>query len=222
MFGELWRVAREQFRVATDLQRQDIEAVMQDRKTLVEEYKKTANRSGYRYLRSEPWPDEEMGNDDTKQEELERRVRPRVEEQEDEPDSPSIAPGEIAPAPTTNNNADSSSSNSREEPDSEESLSEGQASEEHPASEEAQAAAPAGAMPMPANTATPRAAVATAPNRTGGAEEVYRRSVAAANMLDGFTPKGQPVRWRSQRSTQNPYMQDYLLAVYSRRRRGGG
>lgn len=87
MFGELWKVAREQCRLATNPERQGIEAVMQECSQLVEEYKKTANRPGFKDITREPWPDEDvprqMEEDTEEEEDGERRVRRRVESEEE-------------------------------------------------------------------------------------------------------------------------------------------
>lgn len=109
---------------------------MKDCKELVKEYKKTANRSDYRDLRSESWPEQEeektkpIKNDqEEEEEELERRVRPRTEEREEEQYSPSTAPDPIEPAEASNTTENSS--NSMEEPDRIESLSEQPAVRSH-------------------------------------------------------------------------------------------
>jgi hypothetical protein len=174
---------------------------MKDCKELVEEYKKTANRSGYRDLRSEPWPEQEEAEDNgqQEQEELERRVRPRREEREEEQYSPSIAPDPIEPAEASNTTENNN--NSMEEPDREESLSEPASSEESQ-----QMATPTAAAAGPA-----RAAVAIAPNTTSSIEDIYRRSVEAANRLDGLPTAGQPMRWKSERDNMSPYMHEYWL-----------
>ena len=88
-----------------------------------------------------------------------------------------------------------------EEPDREESLSEPASSEESQ-----QMATPTAAAAGPA-----RAAVAIAPNTTGSIEDIYRRSVEAANRLDGLPTAGQPMRWKSERDNMSPYMHEYWL-----------
>ena len=65
MFGELWRVAREQCRIATNVEKQGIEEVMRSCKELVEEFKRLSSRKGYKDLRGERHPedDEEPGSE---------------------------------------------------------------------------------------------------------------------------------------------------------------
>ena len=142
MFGELWRVAREQCRVATNPERQDIEAVMEDCKELVEEYKKRANRSGYRDLRSEPRPEE---------------INVEGEDQQAK----------------TNKHSPSSTHRQR--------------------------------APLWHRR----------PSTMANSEEIDRRSVEAANRLDGLPPAGQPMRWRNQSNLENPYLHEYWLCTPS-------
>ena len=59
MFGELWRVAREQCRVATNVEKQGVEAALDGNRELIEEYKRSSQRKGYKDLRAEQWPEGE-------------------------------------------------------------------------------------------------------------------------------------------------------------------
>ena len=59
MFGELWKTAKEQCRVATNVEKQGIEIILEDCRELIEEYRKNANRAGYKDLTEEPRPNEE-------------------------------------------------------------------------------------------------------------------------------------------------------------------
>eukprot|EP00435_Cladocopium_sp_Y103_P050345 s671_g15.t1 len=57
--GELWKVAREQCRLATNQERQGIELVLQECQDLIEEYKRNSHRAGYKDITQEEWPKEE-------------------------------------------------------------------------------------------------------------------------------------------------------------------
>lgn len=84
MYGELWRVAREQCRPATNVEKQGIEEVMRSCKELVEEFKRSSHRKGYKDLRGERWPEDdedEEGGLKEEGEDLEAKRR-RVEEEE--------------------------------------------------------------------------------------------------------------------------------------------
>ena len=50
VWGELWKVAREQCRLATNLEKHGVELVMRECRELVEDYKKTSKRTGYKDL----------------------------------------------------------------------------------------------------------------------------------------------------------------------------
>ncbi len=76
VWGELWKVAREQCRPATNMEKHGVELVMRECIELVEDYKKTSRRTGYKDLCGEPWPEEEEAEDEREgEDERERRVR---------------------------------------------------------------------------------------------------------------------------------------------------
>ena len=83
MFGELWRAAREQCRPATNIEKAGVEEAMQDCKALIEEYKRSSNRKGYKDIREEEWPKEEDEEDAKRklEEEDEPQKRRRIEEE---------------------------------------------------------------------------------------------------------------------------------------------
>ena len=56
VWGELWKVAREQCRLATNLEKHGIELVMSECKDIVEEYKRTSKKAGYKDITDEPFP----------------------------------------------------------------------------------------------------------------------------------------------------------------------
>ena len=59
MFGELWKVAREQCRHATTDEKTGIEAVLQECQELIEEFKRGSHRTGYKDITQEDLPPEE-------------------------------------------------------------------------------------------------------------------------------------------------------------------
>lgn len=59
MLGEFWRVAREQCRPATTDEKAGIEAVLQDCEELIEQYKRSPHKAGYKDLTQEEWPPED-------------------------------------------------------------------------------------------------------------------------------------------------------------------
>ena len=73
VWGELWKVAREQCRKATSLEKHGIELVLTECKDVIEEYKRSSKKAGFKDLTEEQWPDKED------EEEIdERRQRPVV------------------------------------------------------------------------------------------------------------------------------------------------
>ena len=83
MAGELWKVAREQCRHATNTEHQGIELIMQECQELLEEYKRSANRAGYKDFTGGARPSEE-GTPEASEAPGEegRRVRFRTEVEE--------------------------------------------------------------------------------------------------------------------------------------------
>ena len=94
MLGEVWKVAREQCRPATDDEKTGIEAVMSECQELIEEFKRAPHRSGYKDYTDDPWPDDEEGQ--SPDEEPGRRVR--IQPDPDELSYvPTVADEEIEP-----------------------------------------------------------------------------------------------------------------------------
>ena len=58
MMGELWKVAREQCRPATNDEKTGIEAVVQECQELIEEFKRGSHRAGYKDITAEEFPPE--------------------------------------------------------------------------------------------------------------------------------------------------------------------
>ena len=94
MLGELWRVAREQCRLATSDEKLGVEAVLQECKELIQEYKRNPSRAGYKDLTGEPVPRQEGGEaeEDENVEPEQKRVRFSPPQEVDEEYEPSIAP----------------------------------------------------------------------------------------------------------------------------------
>ena len=92
VWGELWKVAREQCRPATNLEKERIELVLSECKEIIEEYRKSSKRTGYKDLTEQPWPDEEEHEEAAPQEEDSRtHVRFDLGQDDDEQYEPSIA-----------------------------------------------------------------------------------------------------------------------------------
>lgn len=79
MMGQLWKVAREQCRPATNEEKTGIEAVMSQCHELIEEYKKNPKKAGYKDITNEEWPKEDPEEDDQEGEEK-RGVKRRADE----------------------------------------------------------------------------------------------------------------------------------------------
>ena len=86
VWGELWKVAREQCRLATNSEKEGIELVLKECAELIDEYKKTSKRAGYKDLTEEPWPDleEEDGEEAAEEVVKERGEKRKVRFQEDD------------------------------------------------------------------------------------------------------------------------------------------
>ena len=76
MLGELWRVAREQCRLATSEEKHGIEQINEECKELIEEYKRNPKKAGYHDITGEEWPPE----DDREAVEESQAKRRRLEE----------------------------------------------------------------------------------------------------------------------------------------------
>lgn len=79
MMGQLWKVAREQCRPATNEEKTGVEAVMSQCNELIEEYKKNPKKAGYKDITNEEWPKEDPGEDGQEGEEK-RGVKRRADE----------------------------------------------------------------------------------------------------------------------------------------------
>ncbi|CAK9025028.1 unnamed protein product [Durusdinium trenchii] len=80
MLGELWKVAREQCRPATNDEKMGIEAVVQECQELVEELKRGSHRLGYKDLTQEEFPPEEDGGEGDREQQGRQDQHPRFEE----------------------------------------------------------------------------------------------------------------------------------------------
>ena len=217
VFGELWKAAREQCRLATNVEKQAIEVIMQDCKELVEEYRKRSNRAGYKDLTKEPWPDEEEKPEEEAQgtkrprnppeedgpnDEGERGSRRRVEERGHEEEDARHSEEEGSYTPTEPREREDvqevpprPSSRTSDEPEAE-AEHEGRREMDEEAQEEREVVRPAGMNPEEI-------------------QEHYRRSIAQADRLDDVPPYGQPIRWRSNQRGQarNPYFQEMYMVT---------
>ena len=93
VWGELWKVAREQCRLATSMEKSGIELVLGECKEVIEEYRKNSRRTGYKDLTEEPWPeqDDEEAAEEEDEEEMEQRHRVRFRDEEEDGYEPSLA-----------------------------------------------------------------------------------------------------------------------------------
>ena len=212
VWGELWKVAKEQCRLATNLEKHGVELVMRECKDLVEEYKKTSKRAGYKDLTDEPFPEDEALEDLTPPKpEEERRVR--FEEDpgyspsigEDPPDEALLPPLQPIPAPAnliTPSNQSQTSRITREEPEAEgleEPSMEDSTEENSDVPEEA-----AQVTPLP--SLVPTQQQLQDPDYMRAAQQ----SAAAANRLDGI-PRASSSGWRTRTDTRS---QPYLTEVF--------
>ena len=207
MFGELWRVAREQCRKATNVEKQGIEEAMRSCQELVEDFKRSSNRKGYKDLRGERRPEDDEGEE----EEEDRKKRPREEEVEEEQgdirrqrieeeeeevneDYTPTEPGEEA-ARSRSRRGEGEASSIEEEPEVEDAArdQEVRTSSERTSNEEARARA----------------------EREAEVSEAFRRSMIEsaqrARSLDGIPSGGGPVRWRSHQGQTNPYFHEVYI-----------
>ena len=126
VWGELWKVAREQCRLATNAEKEGIELVLSECVELIDEYKKTSRRAGYKDLTEEPWPDEE---DEEKTEEPDKnrgaKRKVQFEDAEDELYEPTEVSAEDAADGREEDferRASRESARTREEPEEEEDV----------------------------------------------------------------------------------------------------
>ena len=87
VWGELWKVAREQCRKATSLEKQGIELVLTECKDVIEEYKRSSKKTGFKDLTEEQWPEKE---DEEEIEEVSQRQRVRFEDEIEEIPHPEV------------------------------------------------------------------------------------------------------------------------------------
>ena len=123
VWGELWKVAKEQCRLATNMEKHGVELVLRECKDLVEEYKKTSKRAGYKDITNEPFPEDEEGMLEDQPEHQDEDHAPRQvrfnDIAEEEGYSPSIA--EDDPPAAEVRRASNSSRQTIEEPEFERS-----------------------------------------------------------------------------------------------------
>lgn len=205
MLGELWRVAKEQCRPATNTEKEGIEAVNRECRELVEEYKRNPHRAGYRDVTQEPWPEEAEDEEDqggSKRRRVEGAGSQAMDQQVEDggPDLGGSGVATAAAAPTS----PPATPMSQSQPTIPPSLSE----EVHPiTSEEPEAEAiqssteggdtmklpaPSHGMP-PINYQDPRI------------QRAAQDSLARSNQLDDMPPPGEPWRWRTRGKPMNPY-----------------
>ena len=232
MMGQLWKVAREQCRMATSEERLGTELVMSECQELVEEYKKNSKRAGYKDITGEPWPDgdeddEDHGGDDPPGDDSWRRGTKRPFEGEDDKSEgyePSIAE---TPQAGVNGPPGSSVPDSMDEPEHEASGQQSTPSSTSQATSPAsrQANAPdrrANVSSTDGHTSNQASEVArssgndqvTGPRSTEQDlqdpqyREMLRRSMEASERLDSHRPRGGPARLRYKPPPEGPYFHE--------------
>lgn len=213
MMGELWKAAKEQCRLATNGEKRGVEAVLHECKELVEVYKRSSNRAGYKDITVEEWPAVEDEKPEERQE-VERRCHfnPDVQEQEYTPTTDEEVDEEMAERPEVR----APRRVSVEEPEAE-GLVPSRASTPRSSNPSATAS----------STTTQEQTLSTPTNEihrdenipVGGAQDVsvpvdpveraewldaLRRSIESSNQLDGV-PRG-PARIRGGHTPLMPYL----------------
>lgn len=222
MFGELWRVAREQCRVATNVEKQGVEAALDGNRELIEEYKRSSQRKGYKDLRAEQWPEGEDERREIETDELDAahpehrqlRFEERPDLEEYEPTTPlerqSVA--DIEEAEDREMDVGPSRATT-EEPEAEHSRRESERSEEPTrGSREA-------VHREERESETERQERRRVPtDRVGGvSDEEYAQRIgqseAMSRRLDSLPPPGQPLRTRTRRHGWDPYFQEFCFVT---------
>ena len=228
VWGELWKAAKEQCRLATTTEKEGIELVVKECQELVDEYKRASKKAGYKDLTDEPIPeleDEEEGEPAPNA----RRVR-FEDEGEYSPGTPVNSPAGDATAAEEPQQevrgASRATAETIEEPDREATASNSASTPRHTAQ---QSAADAGAhtseedtsgmeeeehTPLPVSSTPGDTAPTSTAAASAGEEEMIRRSIAMSDRLDGHRARGGagPVRgWRMQQQRQAPYLWEMYL-----------
>ena len=205
IWGELWKVAREQCKLATNMEKTGIELVLSECKDVIEEYKKNSRKAGYKDLTEEPWPEEieDEEKEERGDQEAFRRVRfAGDQQQEDMSYEPSLAETEDE-QPAEQRRMSIQTVDEPERERTEESRTSEQTEERPTASTSSEEAAPSmGDLDPVVPDPRPTAEQAQAP----GFQEQVDRSRQMSNRLDGLPPPSTPIRgWRLRREESNPY-----------------
>ncbi len=207
MMGQLWKVAREQCRPATNEEKVGIEAVMAQCHDLIEEYKKNPKRAGYKDLTNEKWPDEEDDpEEDEASDEQRRGVKRGLEEMQPEEQGAEVPEeGDYVPTTPEGSNPGGPASvqeGSMEEPEIEEITSH------------------QGSGPVAATTGTGSESGSDLPpvqdNQPSAQDlsdpafrETWRRAMEESERLDHHHLPGGPVRVRYRNTSINPYLVEH-------------
>ncbi len=198
VWGELWKVAREQCRLATNAEKEGIELVLSECVELIDEYKKTSRRAGYKDLTEEPWPNEEEAEGEPEENRGAKR-KVQFEDAEDElyiPTSPEEA--EDGRGEDFERRASRESARTREEPEEEEDV---------PETVRGSNSSPSlgSILEEPVESLVPSQAQMQSPEF----QQSFREATQAADRLDGV-PHG---AWREDRSGERagPYLTEVLM-----------
>ena len=189
VWGELWKVAKEQCRLATNMEKHGVELVLSECKDLVEEYKKTSKRAGFKDLTEEPFPDLALEDEEAMDHETEDR-QVRFDEVPDVSYSPSLldedleTPAVPVPAPLEARRVSVASQVTQDEPEAEEAQT---------VSLEEDTGTVAEPRPAPADMQNPDFV------------ESARQSAMRADQLDGL-----PGEWRRRGGNRSePYLSEF-------------
>ena len=207
VWGELWKVAREQCRLATNMEKHGVELVMKECKDLVEEYKRTSKKAGYKDLTDETFPEDEEEVEDSPRRGVKRQVE-FSDQIEEMPYSPSLAPEPLDDeAPSQANVSGGQSQTSRQTIEEPETEGLGEPSAEATATEDESVSSGS-----PHATVTPSLQPPPEIMQRPDMPAIIRQSEAAANRLDGV-PSSSRSGWRVRSENRSePYMMEMFWA----------
>ena len=196
MMGQLWRVAREQCRPATNNVRTGVEEIMNQCREPVEEYKHTSRRAGYRDITAEPWPPltgKMVGEGEERD-----TPGPAVAHGEDaEEYTPSVAGPDVHEEPVQTVEADTPREAEAEEPTAQTSSS----------------SSPTNSTSRTSGNGVPQDPLPSTELRLRpDLDDMWRQYRTESDRLDGI-PRWQALRARGSRQDLNPYMHHYLKSV---------
>eukprot|EP00435_Cladocopium_sp_Y103_P057754 s1878_g20.t1 len=225
VWGELWKAAKEQCRLATTSEKDGIELIVKECQELIDEYKKASKKAGYKDITDEPYPEIEDAPAEAENPDQPPARHVRFEDEaEYSPGTPINTPAEDAtednvrrasratagtvPEPEEESNRSMPPSIPASTSQSSVVASQGINSEDTSGMEaEEQAHTTATEQARSVTLQQPATAVQTS-------EDVMSRSIAMSDRLDSHVGRGgtRPVRgWRMEGSRQAPYLWEMYL-----------